>query len=229
MGLFDAIAKRIALKFRTPLLFNDPARTSPVSRVFGLDRGTPVDRHYIEGFLANKKSLIKGRLLEVAEAHYSRQFGSNIVTGIDVLHMEKKEGVTIVGDLSRPETLPEAIADCFICTQTLHVIYDVNAAVTGAQKLLKPGGVLLATLPGISQISRYDMDRWGDYWRFTSASAQKLFSPAFKGKVEIETYGNCFSACAFLQGIAVEDLPDKKTLDEKDPDYEVIIGVIARK
>ncbi len=229
MGMFDEIAKRIALKFRTPVLFNDLKRTGPVSRSFGFDRGTPVDRHYIDGFLAGKKDLIRGRVLEVAEARYAGRFGSGAVAGIDVLHIEKKEGATITGDLASPETLPQAVADCFICTQTLHCIFDVKAAVLGAHKMLRPGGVILATLPGISQISRYDMDRWGDYWRFTSASAQKLFSPIFKGGLEIEVFGNCLSACAMLQGVAVEDLPDKKALDDVDRDYEVIIGVVARK
>jgi hypothetical protein len=230
MGIIDAIAKRLSIAFRTPVVFNDLGRTSPVSRRFGLDRGTPVDRHYIERFLGSRRGLVRGRCLEVADDAYCRRFGGNEVTSIDILHANEGEGgATVSGDLSRPETLPKEVADCFICTQTFHVIYDVRSAVMGAERLLRPGGALLATLPGISQISRYDMDRWGDYWRFTSASVQRLFSPVFKGGVEVQAYGNCMAACAFLQGIAVEDLPDKNSLDEPDPDYEVIIGVVARK
>jgi hypothetical protein len=104
----------------------------------------------------------------------------------------------------------------------------VQKAVRGAHHLLKPGGVLLATVAGISQISRYDMERWGDYWRFTTASVRKLLEPVFE-RVEIGSMGNVLAATAFLQGIAVEDLPDPSLLDEKDDDYQVIITVVARK
>ena len=89
--------------------------------------------------------------------------------------------------------------------------------------------MLLATVAGISQISRYDMDRWGDYWRFTTASMKKLFSPVFIGDVEIATFGNVLAATAFLQGLAVEDLPDPTLLDAADDDYQLIIAIVARK
>ena len=87
----------------------------------------------------------------------------------------------------------------------------------------------MATVAGISQISRYDMDRWGDYWRFTTASLEKLFTPIFNGGVEIASFGNVLAATAFLQGVAVEDLPDRTLLDENDPDYQMLITIIARK
>ena len=73
------------------------------------------------------------------------------------------------------------------------------------------------------------MDRWGDYWRFTSASVQRVFEKVFGDDVEVKSYGNVFAACALLQGVSVEDLPNKALLDENDPDYQVIITVVARK
>ena len=108
-------------------------------------------------------------------------------------------------------------------------IFDVREAVKGACHILKPGGVLLATVSGISQISRYDMDRWGDYWRFTTASVEKLFGPLFKGGLEIESFGNVLAAIAFLQGVVVEDLPEAALLKDNDPDYQLLITVVARK
>jgi len=39
----------------------------PISRVFGFDRGTPIDRVYIENFLEKNKNLIKGVVCEIAE------------------------------------------------------------------------------------------------------------------------------------------------------------------
>lgn len=216
--------------FRRPVLFNDLMRNKPISNIFGLDRGTPIDRYYIENFLQKNRHLIRGRVLEVAENYYGKLFGTEKVEAFEILHaVPDNNAATIVGDLTDISTLPENRVDCFICTQTFHVIFDIQKAIKGAHYLLKPGGVLLATVPGISQISRYDMDRWGDYWRFTTASVKKLFEPVFKGGVEIESHGNVLAASAFLQGVAVEDLPDKALLDEHDPDYQVLITIVARK
>lgn len=217
------------LRRKRPVLFQDLRRTDPVSRVFGLDRGTPIDRYYIERFLCKNRLLIGGRVLEVGDSSYSRAFGDTRVEHLDVLHAVDDGKATVIGDLTDPATLPKDAIDCFICTQTFNFIFEVQKAVEGVHHLLKPGGVLLATVGGISQISRYDMDRWGDYWRFTDASFKKLFTPLFTGGVEIETHGNALAACSFLQGVAVEDLPDKTLLDLKDPDYQVLLTIVARK
>jgi len=210
--------------------FNDLERTKPISTVFGFDRGTPIDRRYIDQFLMKHAQHITGRVLEVGDSACSRKFGGGKVTSFEVLHaVPGNKAATIVGDLTNPETLPENFADCFICTQTFNFIFDVPKAIAGAYHLLKPSGVLLATVAGLAQISHYDMERWGDYWRFTSLSIEKLFEPLFRGKYQIETYGNVLAATAFLQGVAVEDLPDESLLDEVDPSYQLLIAICARK
>jgi len=221
---------RAILRKKTPLIFGDLGRITPISTVFGLDRGTPIDRYYIEKFLGKNSGFIEGRVLEIGENYYSKRFGGNQVRSYEVLHPQGGPvNTTIIGDLTDISTLPEDYIDCFVCTQTFNFIFDIHQAVAGAHYLLKPGGIILATVAGISQISRYDMDRWGDFWRFTTASVQKLFEPVFKGGVEIESYGNVLAATAFLQGVAVEDLPDARLLDEHDPDYQMVITVVARK
>src|SRR2546428_14003991 len=40
-------------------------RTSPISRLYGADRGTGIDRYYIENFLARHASDIHGDVLEI--------------------------------------------------------------------------------------------------------------------------------------------------------------------
>ncbi|HUX84011.1 MAG TPA: methyltransferase domain-containing protein [Chitinophagaceae bacterium] len=206
----------------------DLRKVHPVSRTFGLDRGTPIDRYYIENFLKKESGHIQGTVLEIAESTYSRKFGQG-VNRFEVLHTRSGKGVTLVGDLTRPDTLPAALADCFICTQTFNFIYDLEPAVRGAWRLLKPGGVLLATMAGISQISRYDMDRWGDFWRFTTKSAQKLFSAQFgEDRVVVQSHGNVLSAIAFLEGIAVEEMTLDE-LDHQDEDYQLLLTVKAIK
>jgi SAM-dependent methyltransferase len=221
---------RYLTRKKVRVVFNDTSLTKPVSSHFGFDRGTPIDRYYIEKFLAAKSHHIRGRVLEIGDSSYSRRFGGDNVTAFEVLHASSRNrAATIVGDLTDIATLPEAAIDSFVCTQTFNFIFDVQKAVRGAHHVLKPGGVLLATVGGIGQISRYDMTRWGDYWRFTTASISKLFDPVFHGGVEIETYGNVLAATAFLQGVVVEDLPDPALLDEHDDDYQLIIAIVARK
>lgn len=201
----------------------------PVSRYFGEDRGTPIDRYYIEKFLAGRKHLIKGAVLEIADSKYSQQFGSG-VTNFEVLYVnDQNPRATIVGDLTRPEGLPANRVDCFICTQTFNFIYNYYEAIKGAHHLIKPGGHLLATVSGPCQVSRYDMDRWGDYWRFTSQAMQKVFEEIFGvGNVEVDYHGNCLAAVSFIRGIAAEEL-SKADLDKKDADYELTVTIKATK
>ena len=224
------IRRIVGSLFRRPIDFSDQLRTEPISRKFGFDRGCPIDRYYIDSFLKQNQNLITGSVLEIAESTYSKQFGDDIAS-YEVLHYDdSNKKATIVGDLTKPETLPKERIDCFICTQTLNFIFDVPKAIEGSYKVLKQGGTLLCTVSGISQISRYDMDRWGDYWRFTDLSIRKLMESVFgEGNVEIVTFGNALAATAFLQGLAIDDLPDTSLLDKKDLDYQITIGIKATK
>ncbi|MEO8764193.1 MAG: methyltransferase domain-containing protein [Ginsengibacter sp.] len=197
--------------------------------VFGLDRGTPIDRYYIEGFLNNHRALITGHVLEVAESHYSRKFGTDVAS-FEVLHFNNENPrATIIGDLTDKRTLPANTIDCFICTQTFQFIYNYKDAIRGAHQLLKKNGVLLATIAGISQVSRYDMDRWGDYWRFTTLSAAKSFGDVFgENQVTVNCFGNVLSTVAFLEGISAEELTADE-LNYKDDNYQMLITILARK
>ena len=136
--------------FRKPVNFNDELRTEPISRKFGFDRGCPIDRYYINSFLKQNQSLITGSVLEIAESTYSKQFGHDIAS-YEVLHYDdSNKKATIVGDLTKPETLPRERIDCFICTQTLNFIFDVPKAIEGSYKVLKQGGTLLWDISNFS-------------------------------------------------------------------------------
>lgn len=203
----------------------------PVSRDFGTRRGRAIDRYYIEDcFLQQHAAKVRGRVLEIGDASYTRQYGGNRVTRSDVLHaVAGNPSATIVGDLATGAGLDSAAFDCVILTQTLLVIYDLHAAMRTLQRILAPGGVALVTVPGISQIARNDMNAWGDYWRFTEKSAQRLFGDTFGAAcVQVEQWGNVLTATCFLQGIAFEELT-RSELDHRDADYPVTIGVVARK
>ena len=208
---------------------NSEKRIEPTSRVFGFDRGKPIDRYYIEEFLRRYRADICGQVLEIGDSQYTRMFPNDLITSSAVLHVSTDEAPNgaIKGDLQTGDGLQGHAFDCIILTQTLNVIYDVNSAIRNVHSLLKPGGVLLCTVPGISQISRYDMDRWGDYWRFTSLSVKRLFSETFKEEnIQIKTYGNVYTSSSFLYGLSAEELTPAE-LDFKDPDYEMLIAVRA--
>ncbi len=203
-------------------------RLEPMSREFGGDRGTPLDRYYIEGWLARNAIDVRGRVLEVGDNIYTRRFGGRAVAMSDVVYLKPgKPGVTIVADLRDGPAIPSRAFDCVILTQTLHLIDDIKAVLATVHRVLKSGGVCLASLPGISQISSYDAARWGDHWRFTPHSARKFFSEAFVGGVvSTESMGNVLSACGFLQGLATHELT-RVELDFNDADYPLVIAVRA--
>ncbi len=205
--------------------FGSLRRLNPISREFGYDRGVPIDRYYIENFLKDRSLDIQGRVLEIGDATYTRKFGGDRVTKSDVLHvLEGNPNATIVGDLTDLKNIPLAAFDCIILTQTLHLIYDMKTVVANIEKILKPGGVLLATVPGISQVVKCD---WGNnwHWALTSQSARMLFSEFFlPDRVRVENHGNVLAAISFLQGLAVEEL-SLKELDYQDNEYQVIITI----
>ena len=215
--------------------FGDLRRLSPIGRDFGYDRGTPVDRYYIEGFLARNASDIRGRVLEVASNTYTKRFGGNRIAQSDVLSVDPADrNATIIGDIAQPNTLPDSIFDCIIFTQTLHYVYDVRIAIEMLYRALRPGGILLATTPGILPMGDRPShpekpDRWPWYWIFTPASLRRLLEDRFgPHDVMVESHGNIFAATAFLYGLAVEEL-QVSDLNVDDPRYPVTIAGRANK
>lgn len=213
--------------------FGSLRRTTPISRLFGLDRGERercIDIVFIERFLHAHQSDIHGSVLEIGDDRYTARFGGANVNRSDVLHVQPGgAGATIVADLTSADAIASDSFDCIICTQTLQFIYDVHAAVRTLHRILRPGGVLLASFTGISQISRYDMDRWGDYWRFTTASARRLFEECWPADhVTVQTEGNALLAIAYLHGLTVDELRPED-LEARDDDFQLVITVRAVK
>lgn len=210
--------------------FGDLGRTEPVSRAFGGDRGTPLDRYYIEAFLAAQADDIRGRVLEIGESTYTRRFGGGRVSEAVVLDAPgtANPNATLEADLAGGEDVPRAAFDCIVLTQTLHMIFDVAGVVRTVHRALVPGGVVLATVPGISQIDAQDgPDKW--FWFMTQTACRLVFAAAFgPDAVTVATHGNVYAATAFLQGLAFEEL-DRAKLDVVDPLYPVISTIRARK
>jgi SAM-dependent methyltransferase len=210
--------------------FGDFRRVEPFTRSFGYDRGQPIDRYYIEKFLSKYAADIAGHVVEIGDDRYTRQFGGGKVTVSDVLDQEHPDSSpTIIADLTNADHLQSNTFDCIIIVQTLQFIYKIQDAVNTLHRVLKPRGVVLASIPSLSPICRYDMDRWGDYWRFTSAAVKQLFADAFGAdNVQVQAHGNVLVSLAFLYGMASEELTNEE-LDFCDRDYESLITVRAVK
>ena len=204
-------------------------RKYPFSRVFGNDRGNPIDRHLIELFLASHSNDIKCKVLEIGDDQYTYKFGNNltntaILAGpIDSLRSQCYP----LGDLTDEHTLKNVDKyNCVIATNVLNFIYDINAAVRGLATLVQPNnGCVLVTVAGLAQISRVDYNLWGDYWRLNDMSVRKLFETCFE-TVEITTYGNAPLAAAFIMGLAEEEVPSS-LFKLNDSDFQIVIAVKA--
>ena len=201
----------------------------PVSPVWGLDRGTPIDRHYIEDFLFSHRADVKGRVLEVRDDAYTRRFGGDAVTASEVIDCATGNSrSTVTADLRRMNIVPSGAFDCIILTQTLQLVDDVAAAVAECARILAPGGVLLVTAPGLIRVD-VEAGADGDFWRFTEASARSLFSAVFAlADFDVQTFGNVAAAGAFLHGVSAEELTPQQ-LNHNDPGYPVVVAVRAVK
>ena len=198
----------------------------PYSRAFGLEEGVPIDRTYIEAFLERHRSDVRGAVLEVLEPTYTERFGIGVVRSEVLDAAADAPRATIRGNLETGAGLPEAEFDCFICTQTFSYTLDVVAAVRNAARVLKPGGVLLCSVPGVSQqrAAGIKEQEFPDFYRFTSHALRRLLEKDF-ADVEVEAFGDVRSTAQFLYG-----LPSHRADlgADHDPDYELVICARAR-
>jgi SAM-dependent methyltransferase len=208
--------------------WGDLRRTSSIGGGWGFERGTPVDRDYIEDFLRGRSADIAGRVLEVKDASYARRFGGDRVTESAVLDVDAENpDATIITDLNNAVELPSGAFDCIILTQTLHLIYEMRSCISHLERSLAPGGVLLLTVPGITRVPISHDGTW--YWSFTKDSVGRLLEEYFPPSlVEVSAKGNILAATAFLHGLAREELRSEE-LAVYDPEYPLIISARAQK
>jgi SAM-dependent methyltransferase len=180
----------------------------PLSKRWGLDRGLPAHRYYINLFLHEFSADIRGVCLEFDDRDYLDRFGGDAVERFDVLHLdESNPRATVVADITQPNDIPDDTYDCIICTHVLHVIPDVNAAVEGMHRILRPGGVLLCAVP---HVSMYD-EREGEMWRFTRLGLHTLMARSFGAEnVMARGYGNSLVAAGELRGLIANEFTWKE-------------------
>jgi SAM-dependent methyltransferase len=200
----------------------------PLSQDWGYDRGTPVDRYYIEQFLELCRQDIRGRVVEVGNRTYTDRYGHD-VERCDVLdNNSANPHATLHIDLESAQALPSDEYDCLVLTQVLQFVFHLGPCLHELHRSLRPGGVLLATLPCLSRIDlSYGVEN--DYWRFTAAACKRLFGEVFGAdQVSVYSYGNCPVSIAFLAGAAVEELSTKE-LGFQDEVFQFLVAVRAVK
>lgn len=207
--------------------FGSFRRVTPIAPIWPARHDRPVDRVYIEDFVARHAADIQGEVLEVGGLEYTGRFGGDRVTGSSILHSPIGAGplVTYAADLVEAPEIPSDHFDCIVLPQTLLFIYDVAAAVRTLHRILRPGGVVLVTVPGITQIVPDDQARWGQYWSFTIQSLERLFGDVFGPEhSEIESRGNVKTTVSLLHGLATADLRSAD-FDDDDPNFPLILTV----
>ena len=199
----------------------------PLSDRFGFDRGTPLDRRYIDAFLHEHRGEIHGSVLEVQDNTYTTRYGGDRVSESTVVDIDRSNPrATLITDLEEPDSLPPAAYDCIILTQTLHLLRRPGRCVENCSRSLRAGGVVLATVPSVSRVSPTYPD--GDYWRFTPAGAAELFATHWEGDVTVHPLGDLRTCVGFLVGEVVEDLADAD-FEHHDPRFPLTVAVVARK
>jgi SAM-dependent methyltransferase len=227
--ILTVLGSRLGPVWRKSVRFGDLRRLHPISANFGFDRGKPVDRRYIEDFLSRNAQDIKERVLEIADNDYTARYGGDCVTHSDILDIDPSNPrASLVGDLAEGHNLPSEAFDCIVLTQTLQFVFDVHKAVATLHRMLKPGGVLLTTVPGVSSI---DQGEWGAswYWSLSPGALSRLLGGEFgEANVHVTSYGNVLAAVAFLHGLAESELRPTE-LDTNDPRFPVIVAARAVK
>jgi radical SAM protein with 4Fe4S-binding SPASM domain len=143
-------------------------------------------RVYIEQFLVQYKDSVRGRCVEFAPAVYKELFaGQGQITTYDVWNLSPGKGVTVAADLQNAAGVPDNTFDTIICTHVLSAIPDVRRAAKELHRVLKPGGLILCTVPAVLQCYAPDPK---DYWRFTQDSIGDLFGDFSRS--EIHVFGN---------------------------------------
>jgi hypothetical protein len=195
--------------------FSYPTGHSPVP--------TPA-RHYIDLFLERYDTEVHGRCVEFMPPYYrSRYVGRPNVTSYDTWDTADGADVSIVGDLTSAQHIPDGHFDTIICTHVLCNVAKPWLAAQEIHRLLAPGGVALVTNP--MTLQGY-APHPNDYWRFTVDSLTLLFDGF--SRVETSAFGNAATVSGSPQYLMRNHFP-KGVLDRHDRGCPSIVACVAWK
>jgi SAM-dependent methyltransferase len=200
-------------------------RTRPFSDNFGFDRGTPIDRYYLHHFLHRHRAHITGRVLEIQNSDYTKRFGHDLLE-THTIDVNPAFRPTYHCDLARIDgCVPDGHYDCFLLPNTLSVLHDIEPCLSNAARIVRPGGVILATAAALVPLTG-DMP---NYWHLSADGWRELTRRAWPDTaVHVEAHGNCLAAIAAMLGLAHEEI-DPAELDIHDARFPVLVTVFGQR
>jgi glycosyltransferase involved in cell wall biosynthesis len=209
---------------RDSVRFGDLRKVVPIGKLFNLDRGIPIHNFYCDLYLSSVARYIQGRILHVGERHEKGRGGTSVSSVLEKIGADDYESLLL--EHVRGRELDAGQFDCIIVSDCLE--YDPNPDIPLAllKRLLKPGGVLFAILPGLQ--SGHRQGGIGNvHWHFTTHSARNLFERFFsRDNTYTRGFGNILTTIAALHGLTAQELTPAE-LENHDPAYEVSIFVQA--
>lgn len=218
--MFRCLSRRMPLPH-----WGNLRRTVPFSTEFGFDRGTPIDRYYLREFFDKNREWITGNILEIQMSGFTHEFGHNIQSAHSV-DINPAVSPTFICDLAdSQDVIPDNSYDCFLLPSTLQHMRDIEGCLRHALRIIKPGGVILASAAGFIPL----IPDGPDYWRLSAAGWTQIVARVWpECEVRIESHGNCLAATAALYGLALEELSPTE-LDIVDARYPVLTTLYCRK
>jgi hypothetical protein len=200
-------------------------RTAPLSDSFGFDRGTPIDRFYLDRFLTAHRGAISGDVLEIQVPSYAQRFGTNL-RDVHTLDLRTEFSPTYHCDLADAAAIvPSARYDCFLLPNTLQHLRRLEPALTQALRIVRPGGTILASAAALLRLTAPEED----FWRLTAAAWRIIADRVWpQCEIDIHAHGNCLAATAAMYGIAVEELTEDELLVQDDR-FPVLVTLRCQK
>ena len=225
---YCAAVKRLrTLGLVTPLTgmldWGDFKRFTPFCPDFGLTRGTPIDRVYLDKFIAKIASTVTGSALEIGGLSDNKTlYGFHACTEYHGLDLKEAPGVSYVGDAHDTALFDAGSFESILLFNVLEHCYAPQKVIDNIFCWLKPGGKCFLMVPNAQRVHDYP----ADYWRPLPDGIKYLFRE-YK-EMQLYVYGNPVTLMASMMGVAAEELASNE-IDPHHPEYPVVTCVVATK
>lgn len=156
-----------------------------------------VRRHFVDGFFYSHSHLLKDKeILDIGGKKKNKRglFDiSHFSSKVKYVNIDRTTEPDIVSD-AKSIPLPDNSFDVVILGEILEHLPDPLAVLTEARRLLKPQGIILATVPFMYPVHAdpYDFGRYTDYF-WQEAAAKIGFT-----EIKIEKQGGMFAVGALM-------------------------------
>lgn len=202
--------------------FGDFRGQLPFCPQFGSLRGTPIDRYYLDKFIAEIREEVVGNTLEIGGKKDNRLlYGVNKAAPYLTMDLAGK-GLDIIGDAHDISAVEKGSLDSVIIFNVLEHCQRPWVVVDNIYEWLKDNGQVFCMVPNAQRVHNFPKD----YWRIFPDAIDSLFARFPHRKLYI--YGNPLTTIASYMGVAAEELKAEE-LDAAQENYPVASCIHARK